>query len=157
MYLLIEKGFQEQQSRVCPCCFQREDITEDKIQRLRERSVSAYDTAAVGRLQIQEVRLPSPPSRPVWGVQINRCFQHWVLRSVPTSLVTTDVNPLSPAGRRDAARGGKLPASVPQRDAAGQQRGVHEGEGERSSRGQWTFSEYSHTLVGGWVQLLGPG
>lgn len=39
-----------------------------------------------------------------------------------------------PAGHRDAAGGGELPASVPQRDAAGQQRGVHEGEGQRSTR-----------------------
>ncbi|XP_074468621.1 secretagogin-like isoform X2 [Sebastes fasciatus] len=33
----------------------REEITEDKIRRLRERFMSAYDTAADGRLQIQEI------------------------------------------------------------------------------------------------------
>lgn len=37
------------------------------------------------------------------------------------------------AGHTDAARGGELPASVPQRDAAGQQCGVYEGEGQRST------------------------
>lgn len=53
-----------------------------------------------------------------------------------------------PAGHRDAAGGRELPASVSQRDAAGQQRGVHEGEGQRSTdcaevnEGQWTSREY---------------
>lgn len=37
------------------------------------------------------------------------------------------------AGHRHAAGGGELPAFVSQRDAAGQQRGVHEGEGQRST------------------------
>lgn len=37
------------------------------------------------------------------------------------------------AGHTDAARGGELPTSVPQRDAAGQQCGVYEGEGQRST------------------------
>lgn len=59
-----------------------------------------------------------------------------------------------PAGHHDAARGGELPASVSQRDAAGQQRGVHEGEGQRSTSnaevnegGQWTFREHKDTSV----------
>ncbi|TKS89167.1 Secretagogin [Collichthys lucidus] len=34
----------------------REEITEDKIRRLRERFMSAYDAAADGRLQIEEER-----------------------------------------------------------------------------------------------------
>ncbi|KAF3834340.1 hypothetical protein F7725_025544 [Dissostichus mawsoni] len=33
----------------------REEINEEKIIRLRERFMSAYDTAADGRLQIQEL------------------------------------------------------------------------------------------------------
>lgn len=42
------------------CCFQREEITKDKVRRLRERFMPAYDTAADGRLHIQEVRLRPP-------------------------------------------------------------------------------------------------
>ncbi len=49
-----------------------------------------------------------------------------------TSSAAMDVNVLFSAGHHDAARRGELPASVSQRDAAGQQRGVHEGEGQRS-------------------------
>ena len=51
--------------------------------------------------------------------------------SCKASSVTVDV--FSPAGHHYAARGGELPASVPQRNTAGQQRGVHEGEGQRST------------------------
>lgn len=50
------------------------------------------------------------------------------------SVFNMDVKIIFPAGHHDAARGGELPASVPQRDAAGQQRGVHEGEGQRSTK-----------------------
>lgn len=49
-----------------------------------------------------------------------------------SSSVAVDVNVLFPAGHHVAAGGGELPASVSQRDAAGQQRGVHEGEGQQT-------------------------
>lgn len=65
---------------------------------------------------------------------------------------TTDSSVTFSAGHTDAARGGELPASVPQRDAAGQQCGVYEGEGQRSTNngamrnggggGGWVFNEY---------------
>lgn len=63
---------------------------------------------------------------------------------------TTDSSVTFSAGHTDAARGGELPASVPQRDAAGQQCGVYEGEGQRSTNngamrngggGGWVFNE----------------
>lgn len=59
-------------------------------------------------------------------------MRHVKKKMATTSSVTVDVNILFPAGRHDAARGGELPASVSERDAARQQRGVHEGEGQRS-------------------------
>uniref|UniRef100_A0A3B4UK80 Secretagogin n=1 Tax=Seriola dumerili TaxID=41447 RepID=A0A3B4UK80_SERDU len=42
-------------STLCPCCCQREEITEDRIRRLGARFVPARDAAADGRLQIQEL------------------------------------------------------------------------------------------------------
>lgn len=61
---------------------------------------------------------------------IVRTFIDWML----TMCSGVNIFFFLPAGHRDAAGGGELPASVPQRDAAGQQRGVHEGEGQRSTR-----------------------
>ena len=37
--------------------FLKDEITDDKVGRMKERFMSAYDTTADGRLQIQEVRL----------------------------------------------------------------------------------------------------
>ena len=58
-----------QQRTWCPYCPQREDVTEDKIRRLRERLVPGFD--ATGRLQIQEVRLAPASGRVLWVFQVD--------------------------------------------------------------------------------------
>lgn len=47
---------------------------------------------------------------------------------MPACDLLTNLNVNVPVGHHDATGGGELPTTVPQRDAIGQQCGVHEGK-----------------------------
>lgn len=61
-----------------------------------------------------------------------------------------------PAGLSDAPWGGKLSTFIPPRDAAGQQRGVHEGEGWMSGGQAVNAAQWSSTsFMLDWICFCG--